>query len=67
MNRINHLAVWAAAIAYFLFGWLWYGVVFSAPWTALMGRTAAEQQTPPTVYLWSFVLGLVLSCCERRH
>jgi hypothetical protein len=60
IGRINHLAVWVAAIVYFLFGWLWY-TLFATQWMALMGRTAAQTQGVLPVYVMSFVLGLILA------
>jgi len=58
-DRINHLAVWLAAIVYFLFGYLWYGVIFASTWTALMGGPMAPAGT--ATYIESFVLGLILA------
>jgi len=57
-ERINHLAVFAAAIAYFVLGWIWYSVLFLSQWTALVGRSMSAS---PSVLVESFVLGLVLS------
>jgi hypothetical protein len=58
-ERINHLAVWVAAIAYFLFGWVWY-TVFGAAWMAAMGKTSPGDMAPLN-YLWSFLMGLILA------
>lgn len=58
-QRINHLAVWAAAIAYFLFGFVWY-TIFSVPWNTMLGRTAPLPPTPP-VLVTSFLLGVFLA------
>ena len=60
-NRINHLAVWVAAIVFFAWGYLWYGVLFGNQWLAALGKTMAELNSSPTVYVWSFILGLILS------
>jgi hypothetical protein len=38
-ERLNHLAVFVAAIAFFLFGWVWY-TIFATPWKALVGSSA---------------------------
>jgi hypothetical protein len=61
-DRINHLAVWVAAIVFFGWGALWY-TVLGAQWLAALGKTMAElsSASTPTVYIWSFVLGLILS------
>ena len=58
-DRLNHLAVWLAAIVYFAFGYLWYGVLFTAAWTSLMGGPMAPGTT--ALYVESFVLGLILA------
>ena len=55
---INHIAVWVAAIVYWLFGWGWY-TVFGAAWVAAMGGKMSPGS--PLVYLWSFILGLILA------
>lgn len=58
-DRVNHLAVWVAAVVYFLFGYLWYGLIFNSAWTALMSGPMTPAS--PAVYIESFVLGLVLA------
>jgi|HubBroStandDraft_4_1064222.scaffolds.fasta_scaffold253966_2 hypothetical protein len=58
-ERINHLAVWLAAIVYFLFGYLWYGLLFASQWTAYMGHTMSMPSA--ALYIESFLLGLVLA------
>jgi hypothetical protein len=57
-DRINHLAVWVAAIVYYIFGALWFGLLFGGLWTSLLGKS---MNSGPGVYLGSFVLGLILS------
>ena len=58
-ERLNHLAVWVAAIVYFLFGYLWYGVLFASMWTTYMNHQMAAPSAP--LYIESFVLGLILA------
>ena len=58
-NRINHVAVWVAAIAYFFFGYLWYGLLFGAKWADLMGKPMAAGSV--ALYIESFILGLLLA------
>ena len=60
-DRINHLAVWVAAIAYYLFGWLWYGLLFGNTWMGLINKSPADIQASAGVLVGSFVLGLILS------
>jgi hypothetical protein len=59
-ERINHVAVWVAAIVYFLLGWVWY-TVFGAAWVAAMGKTSMDGGSNPMTYVWSFLLGLILA------
>jgi hypothetical protein len=56
-DRINHLAVWVAAIAYYVFGAAWF-TAFTGIWQSLLGKTMAAS---PTVFITSFVLGLILA------
>jgi len=56
---MNHLAVWVAAVVYFLFGYLWYDLLFKASWNALMGGSMTAPTAP--LLIESFVLGLVLA------
>ena len=58
-DRLNHAAVWVAAIVYFAFGYLWYGLIFNAAWTSLMGTTMTPAS--PALYIESFVLSLILA------
>jgi hypothetical protein len=58
-ERINHAAAWVAAIVYFLFGYVWYVLLFGTMWMQLMGKTMS--QAAPALYAESFVLGLILS------
>ena len=60
-DRINHMAVWIAAIVFFGWGALWYGLLFGTQWLAALGKPMSELNSSPTVYLWSFVLGLILA------
>ncbi len=61
-DRINHLAVWVAAIAYFLFGAVWYDVLFGRIWVALMAKYgAAVPAGSAWLFVESFVLGLILA------
>jgi multidrug transporter EmrE-like cation transporter len=53
------MAVWVAAIAFFAWGALWYALLFGNQWMAALGKTPPV--SAPTTYLWSFVLGLILS------
>ena len=58
-DRINHLAVWVAAVAYFLFGWIWFGLIFGNMWMALQSKTTMSAGAG--TYVGSFILGLILA------
>lgn len=60
-SRINHMAVWVAAFVFFGWGYLFYGLLFGNQWMAAQGKTAADFTPVPTTFLWSFILGLILS------
>ena len=63
MSLARHVAVWIAAIAFFVLGALWYNVL-SAQWLAAIGKTmeqmAAEQQGSPLPFVIGFVAILVM-------
>ena len=57
--RLNHLAVLAAAIAFFLLGYLWYGLIFTGLWTSLVGPI--PMNSSPMVFVGSFLCGWVMA------
>jgi hypothetical protein len=60
-DRINHLAVWVAAIVYFLLGYVWYSLLFGNVWMQLMGKQMSGAQPSPTLFVEGFLLGLILA------
>src|SRR5579862_9035811 len=61
-DRVNHLAVIAAAIVFFIWGAVWYDLLFGRLWMAAMGPGAAALPPPsPWLFITSFVMGLILS------
>lgn len=59
---MNLLAVVIAAVASFMFGWLWYGVLFSEAWRIACGKTREDVQADslsPAPFIISFI-GLVV-------
>jgi hypothetical protein len=58
--RLNHLAVFVAAIAFFMWGYLWYGLVFTKMWSALIGPIPMGS---PAVFGESFAAGWILAYC----
>jgi len=61
--RTNYMAVFVAAVAYWLLGALWYGVLFSKPWMALENMTIEQAQSfnPVIPYIVSFLLELLIA------
>jgi hypothetical protein len=62
---MNVYAIVLAAIVAFMFGWLWYGVLFSDAWLEACGKSREEvnRDTPsPTPFIISFI-GLVVMAC----
>ena len=56
--HINYLAVAAAVVASFLFGWLWYGPLFGKKWASLM-KMPADSKPDPKVMLRGMGLTLL--------
>jgi hypothetical protein len=61
--RTNYLAVVVAAIAYWVLGAVWYGVLFHKPWMALEHMTVEQAQSvsPVVPYIVSFLLELLIA------
>jgi len=68
-SRINHLAVFVSAIAYYVLGWLWYDLLFGRAWMALTGhvQTSASQMAAPLAggfllcWFLAYVVGIALA------
>jgi hypothetical protein len=63
-SGLNYFAVVLAAIVSFLFGWLWYGVLFSKSWMAAVGKTEADikaQGASPVPFVIAFVAQFVMA------
>src|ERR1700737_3128504 len=61
--RPNYVAVFVAALAYWLLGAVWYSVLFNKPWMALE-RITPEQLSganPVAPYIIAFLLNLVIA------
>jgi Protein of unknown function (DUF1761) len=59
--KVNYLAVLVSAIAFFILGFLWYGLLFAKPWMALEGITPGTMpKNVATEYLISFVAQIFL-------
>jgi hypothetical protein len=61
--KTNYAAVFIAALAYWLLGAVWYGVLFSKPWMALENITIeqAKSMNPVLPYVITFVLNLLIA------
>jgi hypothetical protein len=61
--RTNYAAVVVAAVAYWLLGAIWYGVLFSKQWMALehMSMEQAKSMNPVLPYVITFVLNLLIA------
>jgi uncharacterized protein DUF1761 len=61
--KTNYGAIVVSAVAYWVLGALWYGVLFSQRWMALEGITMeqAKSMNPVLPYVITFVLNLVIA------
>jgi surface polysaccharide O-acyltransferase-like enzyme len=61
--RPNYVAVFVAALAYWLLGAVWFAVLFSKPWMALenIAPEQASSMNPIAPYIISFILNLVIA------
>ena len=61
--RTNYAAVVVAALAYWVLGALWYGVLFSKPWMALenMSMEQAQSMNPVLPYVITFILNVLIA------
>jgi hypothetical protein len=61
--RTNYPAVLVAAIAYWILGAVWYGVLFGKSWMVLEGMTEAQAKSmnPVLPYVISFLLNILIA------
>ena len=61
--KTNYAAVFIAALAYWLLGAVWYGVLFGARWTVLekVSVEQAKSMNPVVPYVVSFVLNILIA------
>ena len=60
MNRINHAAAIVGAVAYFVWGSIWF-MVFGKQWLALLNRAPGVMPGGTTPYVIAVLMALVLS------
>jgi hypothetical protein len=61
MPDVNYLAVALAALSAFLFGGLWYSLLFAKQWAALTGQSEEKLKSgnPAIVFGGAFLLNLI--------
>lgn len=59
------LAIVLAAVVSFMFGWLWYGILFPKQWMDAVGKSEADMKAAgapsPTPFVISFIALLVMA------
>jgi hypothetical protein len=62
---LSLFAIVLAAVISFMFGWLWYGILFPKQWMAAAGKTETDLKAQggptPTPFVISFVALLVMA------
>ena len=51
---LNLLAVLVASVAFYMVGWLWYGILFMEAWMSAMGVTEADFENSGNQAVWMF-------------
>ena len=61
--KTNYPAVFVSALAYWILGAVWYGVLFNKPWMALEHITEEQARSlnPVLPYIVTFVLNLLIA------
>jgi Protein of unknown function (DUF1761) len=60
-KSINHAAAWVSAIVFFLWGYVWFNLLFKAQTQAMMTQMgSAMNPTTPIPYVVGFLMALVL-------
>ena len=61
---LSYIAIVIAAVVSFLFGWLWYGVLFPTAWVEAVGKTEEElraQGSSPAPFILAFIAQLIMA------
>ena len=67
--HVSWVAVLAAVVASFVFGWLWYGPLFGRKWAALM-KFPSDMKPDPKVMMRGMILmviGAFLTACTMVY
>jgi hypothetical protein len=61
--KTNYAAVFVSALAYWILGALWYGLLFNKPWMALenISMESAKAMNPVLPYVVTFALNLLIA------
>lgn len=59
-KSINHAAVWVGGIVFFLWGYVWFQVLFKSQTMAMMAQVNAQPISGPAPYTVGFLMALVL-------
>jgi hypothetical protein len=59
-KSINHLAVWLSAIVFFVWGYLWYGIIFKSQIAAIMQQMGSTSPSGAVPYVIGFLMALVI-------
>jgi hypothetical protein len=61
--KTNYAAVFVSALAYWILGALWYGLLFNKPWMALenFSMESAKAMNPVLPYVVTFALNLLIA------
>jgi surface polysaccharide O-acyltransferase-like enzyme len=61
--KTNYAAVFVSALAYWILGAVWFGVLFSKPWMAFerIAEEQAHNMNPVLPYVITFLLNLVMA------
>jgi len=62
---LNYFAIVVAAVVSFMFGWLWYGVLFPKQWMDAVGKTEAEIKgeggQSPVPFVIAFIAQIIMA------
>lgn len=61
IHNTSILGLLAATVVFYMVGFLWYGILFAAPWMEMAGMTEAEalarnKQLGPMMYLYGLLI-----------
>ncbi len=60
-NKINHAAAWVAAIVFYVWGYIWFSLLFKNQVSSILsGMNASQVSNSPIVYAVGFLLALVV-------